>query len=96
MPQPSIPQCLVLTIASAVRGISGGQKRRVSVGESIILNSRILTLDGPTSGLDAVTANEVIRYCVDSAKATSGIFVATLQQPLPETYALFDEVTRLR
>lgn len=76
-----------------MRGISGGQKRRVSVGETVILNSRILTLDGPTNGLDAVTANEVVRYCVESARATSGIFVATLQQPLPETFALFDEVS---
>lgn len=90
------PTTTTRSFASAVRGVSGGQKRRVSVGETIILNSRVLTLDGPTSGLDAVTANEVIRYCVDSAKATSGIFVATLQQPLPETYALFDEVSRLR
>jgi len=78
-----------------VRGISGGQKRRVTLGETLLLNARVLALDGPTNGLDAVTAHEVMRYAVDWAHATSGTLVATLQQPLPETFALFDDVILL-
>jgi ABC-type multidrug transport system ATPase subunit len=78
-----------------IRGVSGGQKRRVTVGEACILNSRILALDGPTNGLDSVTANAVCKYVADWAHHTQGIAIATLQQPQPETFALFDEVILL-
>lgn len=78
-----------------VRGISGGQKRRVSVGETALLNARVVALDGATNGLDAVTAHEVVRYFTDWARQTNGVVVATLQQPLPETFALFDDVLLL-
>jgi len=78
-----------------IRGVSGGQKRRVTVGEACILNSRVLALDGPTNGLDSVTANAVCKYVADWAHHTQGIAIATLQQPQPETFALFDEVILL-
>lgn len=78
-----------------VRGISGGQKRRVSVGEALIQNARITCLDGPTNGLDAVTATEVCSFAVEVAHRTGGILLASLSAPLPETASLFDDVILL-
>lgn len=50
------------------RGISGGQKRRVTVGNSLITLPKVLFLDEPTSGLDSQTAFEVISSVKKLAK----------------------------
>ena len=48
-------------IGNAVqRGVSGGQKRRVTLGASLVTLPRILFLDEPTSGLDSRTSYEVM------------------------------------
>ena len=50
------------------RGISGGQKRRLSVASQLITGPRILFLDEPTSGLDSAASWEVISYIKAVAK----------------------------
>lgn len=56
-------------IGTAVRkGISGGQKRRVSVASQLVTEPRILFLDEPTSGLDSTAAFEVMAFLKQFAK----------------------------
>ncbi len=43
-----------------IKGISGGEKRRVTIAVQILTDPRILLLDEPTSGLDAFTANSIM------------------------------------
>lgn len=44
------------------KGISGGQKRRVSVARELITGPRVLYLDEPTSGLDSTASFEVMSF----------------------------------
>lgn len=50
------------------KGISGGQKRRLSVASQLITAPKILFLDEPTSGLDSAASWEVISFVKEVAK----------------------------
>lgn len=50
------------------KGISGGQKRRVSVASQLITCPKILFLDEPTSGLDSTASFEVMSYAKELAR----------------------------
>lgn len=45
-----------------VRGISGGEKKRVNIGIELVSNPNLLFLDEPTTGLDSTTAFEVLHH----------------------------------
>ncbi|KPI86072.1 putative ATP-binding cassette protein subfamily G member 5 [Leptomonas seymouri] len=89
------------------RGISGGEKRRVSIAVELLANPRILYLDEPTSGLDTVSAKRVIEAVVELAKdspmrlyaphyfAFRPIVIFSIHQPSQEIYELFDKVLLL-
>lgn len=51
-----------------VRGVSGGERKRVSIGNEIIINPSLLLLDEPTSGLDSTTALRTIQMLHDIAE----------------------------
>lgn len=50
------------------KGLSGGQKKRVSVASRLVTNPKILFLDEPTSGLDSAMSLEVCNYIKHIAK----------------------------
>ncbi|KAJ7514844.1 hypothetical protein O6H91_23G062400 [Diphasiastrum complanatum] len=62
------------------RGVSGGEKRRVSIGVDMIHRPALLFLDEPTSGLDSTSAYSVIERLHDIAKSGSTI-ILTIHQP---------------
>lgn len=53
---------------SFIRGVSGGERKRVSIGNEIIINPSLLFLDEPTSGLDSTTSLRVIELLQDIAE----------------------------
>ncbi|SPO01649.1 related to ATP-binding cassette protein [Cephalotrichum gorgonifer] len=77
------------------KGISGGQKRRVSVASQLITSPKLLFLDEPTSGLDSAASWEVISFIKTIAKKNSLIVIASIHQPSSATFQLFDKVLLL-
>ncbi|OGM46050.1 ABC transporter [Aspergillus bombycis] len=77
------------------KGISGGQKRRVSVASQLITCPKILFLDEPTSGLDSTASYEVISYVKRLAVANNLIIIASIHQPSTTTFQLFDNLLLL-
>lgn len=53
------------------KGISGGQKRRVSVTSQLVTCPKILFLDEPTSGLDSTASYEVMSYAKGLARSNN-------------------------
>ncbi|TKY46684.1 ABC transporter G family member 23 [Spatholobus suberectus] len=63
------------------RGISGGERKRVSIGVDMIHNPPILLLDEPTSGLDSTSALQVIELLSSIVKAKQRTVVLSIHQP---------------
>ena len=58
------------------KGISGGQKRRVSVASQLITEPKIMFLDEPTSGLDSAASFEVMSFIKEVAQANNVCIIA--------------------
>ena len=56
---------------SFVRGVSAGERKRVCIGNEILINPSLLFLDEPTSGLDSTTALRIIQLLHDIAEVTN-------------------------
>jgi len=76
--------------SEAKRGISGGEKRRVSIASEILNDANIIFLDEPTSGLDAYTAARTIKTLKQFCFVSNKIIIATIHQPSIEVFYLFD------
>ncbi|KAF9523157.1 P-loop containing nucleoside triphosphate hydrolase protein [Crepidotus variabilis] len=74
------------------RGISGGQKRRVTAACAMVAFPRILFLDEVTSGLDSTSAREVMSSIRALAISERMIVIASIHQPSLETLAQFTNV----
>ena len=76
-----------------IRGVSGGQKRRVKVLEKASGSSvRVLFLDEMTNGLDAASALASCENVTTAAKKTGITTMASLLQPSMDMYRLFDRI----
>ena len=78
-----------------VRGVSGGQRRRVTVGEMSMYQAPVFCGDEISTGLDAASTYEIVNSLQRLAKTFTTLRVVSLLQPSPETFALFDEVILL-
>eukprot|EP00027_Filamoeba_sp_ATCC50430_P001778 CAMPEP_0168555874 /NCGR_PEP_ID=MMETSP0413-20121227/8573_1 /TAXON_ID=136452 /ORGANISM="Filamoeba nolandi, Strain NC-AS-23-1" /LENGTH=847 /DNA_ID=CAMNT_0008586765 /DNA_START=41 /DNA_END=2584 /DNA_ORIENTATION=- len=76
------------------RGISGGERKRVSVGVELVTNPSLLFLDEPTSGLDSFTAHQVVESLQNLAKSGRTV-ICTIHQPNSQIFQLFDNLILL-
>ncbi|SCV01822.1 LAME_0G18734g1_1 [Lachancea meyersii CBS 8951] len=78
-----------------VRGVSGGERKRVSIAEVSICGSKFQCWDNATRGLDSATALEFIRALRTEAKLTHSAAVIAIYQCSQDAYDLFDKVSVL-
>ncbi|XP_013886648.1 ATP-binding cassette sub-family G member 8 [Austrofundulus limnaeus] len=77
-----------------VRGVSGGERRRVSIAVQLLWNPGILILDEPTSGLDSFTAHNLVITLSRLAKGNR-LVLLSVHQPRSDIFQLFDLVVLL-
>ncbi|MBA0602600.1 hypothetical protein Gorai_002775, partial [Gossypium raimondii] len=77
------------------RGISGGQKKRVTTGEMLVGPARALFMDEISTGLDTSTTFHIVNSLRQSIHILNGTALISLLQPAPETYDLFDDIILL-
>lgn len=74
-----------------LRGISGGEKKRLSIALEILTRPRLLFLDEPTSGLDSASAFFVVQTLRNVARDGRTV-ISSIHQPSSEVFALFDDL----
>ncbi|KAL2472653.1 ABC transporter G family member 9 [Forsythia ovata] len=77
-----------------VGGVSVGERKRVSIGQEVIINPSILLLDEPTSGLDSTTAQRIVSTLWELANGGRTI-VMTIHQPSSRLFYMFHKVLLL-
>ncbi|KAF3650989.1 Pleiotropic drug resistance protein 1 [Capsicum annuum] len=78
-----------------IRGISGGQRKRLTTGEIMVGPARALFMDEISTGLDSSTTYQIVNSIRQSIHILQGTAVISLLQPAPETYDLFDDIVLL-
>ncbi|KAM0938294.1 putative ABC transporter, AAA+ ATPase domain, ABC-2 type transporter, ABC-transporter [Dioscorea sansibarensis] len=75
-----------------LRGVSGGQKKRVTTGEMIVGPTKTLFMDEISTGLDSSTTFQIVKCLQQIVHHGEATILMSLLQPAPETYELFDDV----
>ncbi|KAL1967562.1 hypothetical protein VTN77DRAFT_3077 [Rasamsonia byssochlamydoides] len=77
-----------------IKGISGGEKRRVTIAIQILTDPKILLLDEPTSGLDAFTATSIIDV-LNGLAAEGRTLIMTIHQSRSDIFHHFSNLLLL-
>lgn len=77
-----------------IKGISGGEKRRVTIAVQILTDPRILLLDEPTSGLDAFTASSIMEV-LRGLTAEGRTLILTIHQARSDLFRHFGNILLL-
>eukprot|EP00392_Amoebophrya_sp_AT5.2_P008125 g8144.t1 len=78
------------------KGISGGQKKRVSAAIELLNKPSVLFLDEPTSGLDSFSSLELMQELKRIAESERAIICCTIHQPSSELFDQFDRLICMR
>ncbi|RLN50805.1 hypothetical protein BBJ29_002305 [Phytophthora kernoviae] len=86
-------QDTILGDATILRGVSGGERKRVTLGEGLLGRQSVFLLDEISTGLDAAATLDIIsllkhKFVLEQGRAV----VVSLLQPAPEVFELFDDV----
>eukprot|EP00894_Picocystis_sp_ML_P000422 jgi/Pico_ML_1/50939/g2054.t1 len=77
------------------RGVSGGQRRRVTVGEVLVAEPKILFLDEPTSNLDSAAAYNLVLKLKSIAQHKLTTVICTIHQPSERVFEMSDKLLLL-
>ncbi|KAK1433360.1 hypothetical protein QVD17_10270 [Tagetes erecta] len=75
-----------------IRGVSGGERKRVSIAHELLVNPSLLILDEPTSGLDSTAAHKLVCTLSGLAHQKGKTVVTSVHQPSSRVFQMFDTV----
>ncbi|KAK0606014.1 hypothetical protein LWI29_033152 [Acer saccharum] len=78
-----------------LRGVSGGQRKRVTTGEMIVGPRKTLFMDEISTGLDSSTTYQIVNCVRNFVHQMDATVLMALLQPAPETFDLFDDLVLL-
>ncbi|XP_010414331.1 PREDICTED: ABC transporter G family member 31 [Camelina sativa] len=78
-----------------MRGVSGGQRKRVTTGEMTVGPRKTLFMDEISTGLDSSTTFQIVKCIRNFVHLMDATVLMALLQPAPETFDLFDDLILL-
>ncbi|KAJ7959803.1 Pleiotropic drug resistance ABC transporter [Quillaja saponaria] len=78
-----------------LRGISGGQRKRVTTGEMVVGPRKTFFMDEISTGLDSSTTFQIVKCIRNFVHEMEATVLMALLQPAPETFELFDDLVLL-
>ncbi|TXG74385.1 hypothetical protein EZV62_002964 [Acer yangbiense] len=78
-----------------LRGVSGGQRKRVTTGEMVVGPRKTLFMDEISTGLDSSTTYQIVNCVRNFVHQMDATVLMALLQPAPETFDLFDDLVLL-
>ncbi|PHT31506.1 ABC transporter G family member 34 [Capsicum baccatum] len=85
----------IMTGDNMRRGISGGQKKRLTTGEMLVGPAKVFFMDEISTGLDSSTTFQIVKFMRQMVHIMDVTMIISLLQPAPETYHLFDDIILL-
>ncbi|CAB9513645.1 Putative white-brown complex homolog protein 30 [Seminavis robusta] len=76
-------------------GISGGERKRVSIGMELVAKAPVICLDEPTSGLDAYGANQLVKVLHQLAARGNRVVILSIHQPSMKSFMSMDKILLL-
>ena len=100
-PRPRLPPATARGACSCDRclsraGISGGEKKRLSIGIELVMKPKLIFLDEPTSGLDSFAAHSVVNKMRSIAEHGRCNVLCTIHQPSSEAFHAFHKAAPRR
>ncbi|EAL62752.1 ABC transporter G family protein [Dictyostelium discoideum AX4] len=80
----------------SIRGISGGQKKRMTVAVELVKGAKAIMIDQATNGLDSTSAFELLNSIQMISKVSNVPALVSLLQPSPEIFSLFSHILMMK
>ncbi|KAK7343909.1 hypothetical protein VNO77_13026 [Canavalia gladiata] len=77
------------------RGVSGGEKKRLTTGEMLVGPAKVFLMDEISTGLDSSTTFQIVKFLRQLVHIMDDTMIISLLQPAPETFDLFDDIILL-
>ncbi|XP_034941510.1 uncharacterized ABC transporter ATP-binding protein/permease YOL075C-like [Chelonus insularis] len=78
-------------LETMTQNLSGGEKKRLSIGVEIVTNPMVLILDEPTSGLDSLASSQVIALLKNMSQNGCNV-ICSVHQPSSQMMTMFDNL----
>ena len=79
-----------------MKGISGGERKRTSIGYELITDPNFLLCDEPTSGLDSTTSLRIMKDLKREAKERNMTIICTIHSPSSDIFRAMDRLLLLQ